>query len=131
MKLRAIAISLFAMCLGGASAQDSYVAEIQRWQSEQEKELRSDNGWLTVSGLFWLHPGNNTFGSGKTNEIVLPAPVPEKAGWFTLENGMVIIFAIADLDVRLNGHPVTSRIVGGVVMKQATLPADKGGGAGT
>src|SRR5262249_38216581 len=93
--------------------------------------LCSDNGWLTVSGLFWLHPGNNTFGSGKTDEIALPAPVPEKAGWFTLENGTVTIFAITDLDVRLNGHPLTSRTVGGAVMKQATVPADKGGRAGT
>src|SRR5215475_15214609 len=106
MRLRVIAISLLATYLGAASAQDSYVAEIQQWQKQQEKELRSDNGWLTVSGLFWLHPGNNTFGSGKTNEIVLPASVPEKAGWFTLTNSTVSIAAVASLDLRFNSQPV-------------------------
>jgi uncharacterized protein len=131
MKLRVIAISIFAMCLGGASGQDSYVAQIHEWQKEQEKELRADTGWLTVSGLFWLHPGNNTFGSGKTNEIVLPAPVPEKAGWFTLDGGTVTISAMPSLDIRLNGEPITAASVSGAVMKQATLTIHSGGRVGT
>ena len=50
MTLRVIAVSLLAMSLGAASAQDSYVTEVQQWQKEQEKELRADGGWLTVAG---------------------------------------------------------------------------------
>jgi len=131
MKFRVIAISLFAVSIAALCAQDSYVAEIQQWQQQQENELRADDGWLTVAGLFWLHPGNNTFGSGNANEIVLPAPVPEKAGWFTLDNGTVTISAAAGLDIRLNGHPITTGSIGGLAMKRATLLSDKGARAGT
>jgi len=131
MTLRVIAVSLLAMSLGAASAQDSYVTEVQQWQKEQEKELRADGGWLTVAGLFWLHPGKNTFGSGKMNEIVLPAPVPDKAGWFSLDKGTVTISAKPSMEIRLDGQPITSATVDGVVMKQATLTTDKAGRAGT
>jgi uncharacterized protein len=131
MKLRVIVVSFLAMSLGAASAQDSYVTEIQQWQKEQEKELRADGGWLTVAGLFWLHSGNNTFGSGKTNEIVLPAPVPEKAGWFTLDKRTVTVSAMPSLNIRLNGQPIATGTSGGVVMKQAALVTNNGGRAGT
>lgn len=129
MNLR-LAVWLIAFCSALGFAQDGYVAQIQQWQKQQEKELRADDGWLTVSGLFWLHPGNNTFGSAKTNDIVLPSPVPEKAGWFTLENGAVTLVAISNLDVRLNSQPITSAVVEGVEMKQAKLETDKTGRPG-
>lgn len=122
-----LAVWLVAFCSAVSFAQNGYVAQIEQWQKKQEQELRADDGWLTVSGLFWLHPGNNPFGSGRANEIVLPSSVPEKAGWFTLENGTVTVSAISSLDIRLNGQPITTAMVGGVVMKQATLETDKSG----
>lgn len=121
---------LITFCPVMSIAQDGYVTHIEQWQKQQEKELRADDGWLTVSGLFWLHPGNNPFGSGKTNEIVLPGPVPEKAGWFSLENGTVTVFAIPSIDIRLNGQPITTAAVGGRTLKQARLQTDQTGHPG-
>ena len=125
-----LAVWFIAFCSAVGFAQDGYVAQIEQWQKKQEQELRADDGWLTVSGLFWLHPGNNPFGSGKENEIVLPSSVPEKGGWFTLENGTVTVSAIPNLDIRLNGQPITTAMVGGVVMKRAKLETDKSGHPG-
>ena len=130
MNWRLAAVCFITFCSALSFAQDGYVAQIEQWQKQQEKELRADDGWLTVSGLFWLHPGKNPFGSGKTNEIVLPAPVPEKAGWFILENGTVTLYAVPTLDIRLNGHPITRGVIGGVAMKQAKLETDKTGHPG-
>ena len=65
------------------------------------------------------------------NEIVLPAPVPDKAGWFSLDKGTVTISAKPSMEIRLDGQPITSATVDGVVMKQATLTTDKAGRAGT
>ena len=49
---------------------------VEKWRQAYEADLKSDHGWLSVSGLFWLHEGANTFGSGPLNDIVLPAAGP-------------------------------------------------------
>lgn len=32
---------------------------IEEWQASRDKRLRSEDGWLTLIGLFWLDEGNN------------------------------------------------------------------------
>src|SRR5438132_942734 len=65
-----------------------YEAEIAAWRAEREATLKSDTGWLTVAGLFWLKEGKNTFGSTSTNDIVLPGG-PAHAGVFEMHGGTV------------------------------------------
>src|SRR5438874_10839651 len=46
-----------------ACAEDgAYRTAIAAWRKQKEAELRADNGWLTVSGLFWLKEGENRVG---------------------------------------------------------------------
>ena len=71
-------------------AASSYQTEIAEWRRQREATLKRDGGWLTVSGLFWLHDGVNTFGRGAGNEIVLPDG-PERAGGFELKDGKVTV----------------------------------------
>jgi uncharacterized protein len=68
----------------------SFQSEIAEWRQKREASLRRDGGWLTVTGLFWLHEGRNSFGTGAKNEITLPAG-PAVAGFFDLHNGKVIV----------------------------------------
>src|SRR5229473_8494363 len=43
-----------------ACAEDSaYRAAISQWRREKEAKLKADDGWLTVTGLFWLKQGEN------------------------------------------------------------------------
>jgi uncharacterized protein (DUF1684 family) len=72
-----------------AAVVTSYQSEIAEWRRQRETSLRQDGGWLTVTGLFWLHEGANRFGSGAANDIVLPAG-PADAGVFELRNGKVM-----------------------------------------
>jgi uncharacterized protein (DUF1684 family) len=59
----------------------SYEAEIAAWRAQREAELRADDGWLTVAGLFWLADGASRFGTAPDNEIVLPeGSAPDHAG---------------------------------------------------
>ena len=37
----------------------SYSPNIQKFRADSEAELKADDGWLTVAGLFWLKPGQN------------------------------------------------------------------------
>ena len=71
------------------AASESYQTYIQEWRRQREAALRADGGWLTVTGLFWLHDGPNSFGSGRSNEIVLPKDPALKGGTFDLDHGKV------------------------------------------
>src|SRR5689334_12104474 len=68
----------------------NYQNEIQTWRAEREQRLKSDTGWLTVAGLFWLKEGRNSFGSAQANDIVLPAG-PARAGWLELNHGRITV----------------------------------------
>jgi uncharacterized protein (DUF1684 family) len=74
-----------ALALMAASAFEN---EIAHWRTAREAALKADGGWLTVAGLFWLHPGSNSCGTDPANEIVLRSG-PAHAGTFTLHDGNV------------------------------------------
>jgi uncharacterized protein (DUF1684 family) len=77
---------------GLGAAAGSYQSEMAEWRRQREAELRADGGWLTVTGLFWLHEGANRFGSGTANEIVLPDdPALNSGGAFDLDHGKVVL----------------------------------------
>ena len=55
-----------------------------KWREQRVARLTSENGWLTLVGLFWLKPGENTFGRNHRNAIVLDHPqLAKRAGAFT------------------------------------------------
>lgn len=87
----------------------TYQDEIQRWRDEMEAGLRSENGWLTLIGLFWLEEGENRFGADSDNAIVLPAgKAPASAGSFAHHHGETTLRVADGAPVRVNGGPVAS-----------------------
>jgi uncharacterized protein len=79
------------LCAGMALAAVSrYQSEIAAWRSEREAKLKADGGWLSLTGLFWLHDGANPFGKAEANEIVL-SDGPDRAGIFELHDGKVTV----------------------------------------
>jgi uncharacterized protein len=106
-----LALPLALMALGVAaapSADPRYRASVDQWRQAYEADLKSDHGWLSVSGLFWLHEGVNTFGSGPHNDIVLPAPAPAKAGSFELRAGHTTVRVNPGVPALLNGQHIES-----------------------
>jgi uncharacterized protein len=71
-------------------AWSTYSDEIAQWHRDREAALKADGGWLSVAGLFWLHPGANTFGRDAKCDIVL-SDGPAHAGVFRFENGKVSV----------------------------------------
>ena len=72
-------------------AQDSnYIKTIEIWHQQRVKDLKSENGWLNLAGLFWLEEGENTFGSDKTNKIIFPKGA-SFLGRLTLKNAEVFV----------------------------------------
>jgi uncharacterized protein len=99
-----------AICAFAAPAPDgeAYRASVEKWRQEYQADLTSDHGWLSVSGLFWLHDGENSFGSNPLDDIVLPAPVPANAGDFEFHNGKTIVHVKPGVAATMHGAQVTT-----------------------
>jgi uncharacterized protein (DUF1684 family) len=87
-----------------------YSKEIEEHRADREERLRSEEGWLTLVGLFWLQHGENAFGSDPGNAIVLPqGSAPGRAGSFVYDGTRVLLVAEPGAGVTLDGQPVTRK----------------------
>jgi uncharacterized protein (DUF1684 family) len=94
------------------ATQQNYQQEIEQWHLNREKNLKKENGWLTVSGLFWLDEGENTFGSSKENKIVFPlGKAAEHMGSFTLLNDEVRLTILPNIVVKRNDTLFSTGII--------------------
>ena len=96
----------------GASADPSYVAEIESWQKERTARLTAEDGWLTLVGLSWLGEGDNRFGSDPGSAVVLTgAGVPPLAGILAVEGVVVHLVPAEGVALTVNGEPATERVL--------------------
>jgi uncharacterized protein (DUF1684 family) len=90
------------------AALESEQAAISKWRAERVESLTSDNGWLTLTGLFWLKEGDNTFGRAPGNSLVLDnAALADTAGSFVLSGQQVRFRARPGSGVTHDGAAVT------------------------
>ncbi len=102
--------------IGGCSESTStnntapaYVAEIEDWRQKRVDNLKAENGWLNLAGLFWLQEGLNTFGTHSSNDIVFPeGKAPDFMGSFGLNEKTVTIQITDGVDVFHSDKPVKS-----------------------
>ena len=105
-RLPAAAISFLVMLLAcGTPSPHDYAAEIEAWRTEREARLKADDGWLTLTGLFFLNEGDNSFGSSPQNDIELRVG-PERAGIITLQDGRVDVRAVEGQTLLVDGRRV-------------------------
>lgn len=76
-----------------AAVETPWLAEISRWRAAYEDNLKAPGGWLSVSGLFWLHEGANTVGSDPHADVILRDGTPLHAGVMTMKDGLVSFHA--------------------------------------
>ena len=111
--------ALLALCLGGlgaslaarAAAGDLQAerAAINQWRMQRIESLTSDTGWLTLAGLYWLQPGDNSFGRAPGNALVLDNPaLAATAGTFVRSAQQVRFIAHAAAGITHEGQPVTA-----------------------
>jgi uncharacterized protein (DUF1684 family) len=67
-------ISLLCLTLVRTNAEGqtaaSYTASIKHFDTLRINALTDKNGWLNLAGLYWLKPGDNSFGSAPSNQLV-------------------------------------------------------------
>ena len=103
----ALGIGAAASGAAGAGAND-YAEEIEAWRVDREARLKADDGWLTVSALFFLPEGESRFGSSPRNDLVLPDPFPAEAGVLVRRGRTVSVRAAGDRRLTVDGEPVTA-----------------------
>ncbi len=103
-----VTMAVTALGIGavGVGAND-YAEEIEAWRVDREARLKADDGWLTVSALFFLPEGESRFGSSPRNDLVLPHPFPAEAGVLERRDRTVSVRAAGD-PLTVDGEPVTA-----------------------
>lgn len=109
------ALVILALMLAAtlASAQKApaidpaYQASVEKWKAELAEDLKQN--WLPLAGLFWLKPGENTFGSDAGNAFVFPKnSAPARGGSFILQGKEVSVKFASSLTATINGRPATT-----------------------
>lgn len=101
---RRIVLALVIAAAISAHAQRAD-AGYEKWKSDLVEDRRQN--WLTLAGLFWLKPGQNTFGSDAGNTVVLPKTARPWAGELTLWNDKITMKLSPGVHAAIAGKPVT------------------------
>ena len=99
------------LLITGAFANDlqGERANIEHWRTGRVAELTNETGWLSLVGLFWLSPGENTFGRAPSNTLVLDNPnLADTAGTFILAGDKVTFTAKPGSGITHGGQPVST-----------------------
>jgi len=88
---------------------DEYITGIKEWQNKRINNLKKENGWLNLAGLYWLKEGENKFGSDKGNDVIFPeGKAPGFIGSFFLNDSVVTIRVNKGIEVKSRGIDVTT-----------------------
>jgi len=90
---------------------DEYENSILKWRQEVDTNLRRENGWLALAGLFWLRKGINVIGSNPESDILLPQRAPARLGTFEFDGNNVSLNIEIDLQVEVNGVATRSTLL--------------------
>lgn len=90
---------------GPAAVDSAYQRSFEKWKGELVDDLKQE--WLPLAGLFWLKPGENSFGADLKNVVVLPKG-PAHAGSFILQGKTVTARFAPDAKATIAGKPATT-----------------------
>ena len=90
-------------------ADETYAESIRQWRKEYAQRRLSPDGWLAITGLFWLEQGENRMGSDPSNQVILPSgSAPAFAGIFSLRESEITLQAAEGVEMAINDQLVTT-----------------------
>jgi len=105
-------LPLFAAPPPGKGSDAAHRAEIEKWRAQRVERLRSEDGWLSLVGLFWLEEGDNLVGTAAANRVVLPSGrAPATLGTIRLSGKEARLEVAAGVLVTHEGKPVRSLLL--------------------
>lgn len=126
MLITTLAGFLLATAAGATDSAATWVEQVQTWRATREADLRKPDGWLAVSGLYFLPGGVTTVGAAPTADLELPAgAAPAQAGRFISGPGGVRFEPTAGVYVTLNGRAITGPVPVALADPKSARPADR------
>ncbi len=96
-----------------------YLQSFNKWKADLVEDLKQN--WLVLAGLFWLKPGENTFGRAEDNSIVMPSG-PAHAGTFILQGNDVSVELRAGVDGKIGGQSqMSSKLAADITGKPTVI----------
>lgn len=92
-------------------ANEEYQNSVMKWRQEVDTNLRRENGWLALAGLYWLRKDINLIGSDLESDILLPKRAPKRLGTFEFDGNNVMLEVEADMPVEVNGVHTRSALL--------------------
>ncbi|MCP3099848.1 DUF1684 domain-containing protein [Myxococcus sp. K15C18031901] len=86
---------------------DDLSTTTRAWHDQRIQRLQSEDGWLTLVGLFWLDEGEQTAGSAPDSKLDFPANTPAKLGVFTRTGKAVSFQPAPGVAITRDGKPFT------------------------
>lgn len=85
-----------------------YEQDIMDWHQQRNDRLNQPDGWLTLSGLFWLKAGENTIGAASNNDLVFPGEnIPAHLGTLILKDDSVSIKVAEGIQITIQDSVIT------------------------
>jgi len=105
-------VVIVASCAAPAPEIDpTYTAEIEEAWAAREEALTAEDGWLTVTGLFWLEPGPNIVGAAEGVAVRLPDG-PDLVGSLHLgDDGAVTLLPDGEAGLTVNDSPAAEQVL--------------------
>ncbi len=100
-----VLVSALSAC-GSDFDRELYEAAVMEWRAERLASLKGESGYLNLAGLFWLEPGEYTFGAAPGNDLVFPGTETPVIGRFIVDADGVRMVPLPGVDVRYEGVPV-------------------------
>jgi uncharacterized protein len=105
----------FALLAAPVFAQEAnWEHELAAWRTQHVNDLLKPAGWLSLTGLEWLQPGDNTFGTASDNKIHLAGSGAGHIGILRLEGNNVKLLPPSGgfpPDLQLAGAPAKEQLL--------------------
>lgn len=110
MNKRALLLCALALpLLAAAPSSSDYVSSIEKWRSAEAADLQKENGWLTLTGLYWLKEGTNTVGAGPAFDVHLTDNFKGgKFGEIDFHQGVARLTVADGVEATVEGKPIST-----------------------
>lgn len=110
--MRLLIYFVFLVSFAAFSQQNPYEKEVATFRQIRIDSLKHENGYLNLSGLFWLKEGENTIGADPKNDFNFPVEHSDSfLGKILLNKGVVRFKSSQANQVFSLGQPVTEMII--------------------